>query len=230
MEHVVSHDRLFRFGEGTTGHQQFAIAHTKSPIASSSRSISIRSSIVTCRRCAVKEAQPLRSTAWTIRPYEGSFAVENSGGQRGDSGYIYTRAALLFDRARRVRRRKGSVTQLMTLSIPHDEISHHIPDLTDYVTENRLALERDLNRRGTNPSIDAVPSFRRLKTAGVGAGRTRYDHPGAADPRCAYLAWKRELRRLSSIVAESSLSELTRVKPDILIRHHHYQEDATDTL
>ena len=203
---------------------------------------------------------------------EVAAAREEIPGRRGYPGYMYTDLASLFERAGRVRGRKGSVTQLMILSMPDDDISHPIPDLTGYITEGQIVLSRDLNRRGINPPIDVLPSLSRLMNAGIGAGRTREDHPGVADQLYACFARGRELRQLSSIVGESALSvedrrylafaedfeqrfvgqsgqsrtlvetldrawellarfpaaELKRVKPDILARYHHYQEDTTD--
>ncbi|MEC5181008.1 V-type ATP synthase subunit B [Arthrobacter sp. CG_A4] len=204
---------------------------------------------------------------------EVAAAREEIPGRRGYPGYMYTDLASLFERAGRMRGRKGSVTQLMILSMPDDDISHPIPDLTGYITEGQIVLSRDLNRRGISPPIDVLPSLSRLMNAGIGAGRTREDHGAVADQLYACFARGRELRQLSSIVGEAALSvedrrflafaedfeqrfvgqsgvsrtlvetldrawellacfpaaELKRVRPDLLERYHHYQEEQAKT-
>ena len=138
---------------------------------------------------------------------EVAAAREEIPGRRGYPGYMYTDLASLFERAGRVRGRRGSVTQLMILSMPDDDISHPIPDLTGYITEGQIVLSRDLHRRGISPPIDVLPSLSRLMNAGIGAGRTREDHSAVADQLYACFARGRELRQLCSIVGESALSE-----------------------
>ncbi|MCY7286760.1 MAG: V-type ATP synthase subunit B, partial [Cryobacterium sp.] len=103
---------------------------------------------------------------------EISAAREELPGRRGYPGYMYTDLASIFERAGRVRGRPGSLTQLMILSMPDDDISHPVPDLTGYITEGQIVLSRDLDRAGVDPPIDALPSLSRLMNAGIGAGRT----------------------------------------------------------
>ena len=120
---------------------------------------------------------------------------------------MYTDLASLFERAGRVHGREGSVTQLMILSMPDDDISHPIPDLTGYITEGQIVLSRELDRRGVYPPIDVLPSLSRLMNAGIGEGKTRDDHRQVADQLYACFARGKELRRLVSIIGEQALSE-----------------------
>ena len=141
---------------------------------------------------------------------ELSAAREEIPGRRGYPGYMYTDLASLFERAGRIRGRSGSVTQLMILSMPDDDITHPIPDLTGYITEGQIVLSRELDRRGIVPPIDVLPSLSRLMNAGIGADKTREDHRAVADQLYAALARGRDLRRLVSIVGEAALSDTER--------------------
>ena len=138
---------------------------------------------------------------------EVAAAREEIPGRRGYPGYMYTDLASLYERAGRIRGRAGSVTQLPILSMPDDDVTHPIPDLTGYITEGQIVLSRELDRRGISPPIDALASLSRLMNAGIGEGRTRDDHRGVADQLYAFLARGRELRRLVSIVGEQALSD-----------------------
>ena len=141
---------------------------------------------------------------------ELSAAREEIPGRRGYPGYMYTDLASLFERAGRIRGQAGSVTQLMILSMPDDDITHPIPDLTGYITEGQIVLSRELERRGVNPPIDVLPSLSRLMNAGIGKGKTREDHRAVADQLYAALAGGRDLRRLVSIIGEGALSDRDR--------------------
>ncbi len=141
---------------------------------------------------------------------ELSAAREEIPGRRGYPGYMYTDLASLFERAGRIRGLPGSVTQLMILSMPDDDITHPIPDLTGYITEGQIVLSRELDRRGISPPIDVLPSLSRLMNAGIGKGKTREDHRPVADQLYAALARGRDLRRLVSIIGEAALSEQDR--------------------
>jgi V/A-type H+-transporting ATPase subunit B len=134
-------------------------------------------------------------------------AREEIPGRRGYPGYMYTDLASLFERAGRIRGLPGSVTQLMILSMPDDDITHPIPDLTGYITEGQIVLSRELDRLGVNPPIDVLPSLSRLMNAGIGSGKTRDDHRAVADQLYAALARGRDLRRLVSIIGEAALSD-----------------------
>jgi len=134
-------------------------------------------------------------------------AREEIPGRRGYPGYMYTDLASLYERAGRIHGRNSSLTQLMIVSMPDDDITHPIPDLTGYITEGQIVLARDLHRRGVDPPVDVLPSLSRLMNSGVGEGRTREDHRPVADQLFALVARGREVRQLSAIVGEAGLSD-----------------------
>lgn len=134
-------------------------------------------------------------------------AREEIPGRRGYPGYMYTDLATIYERAGRIKGRAGSVTQLPILTMPDDDITHPIPDLTGYITEGQIVLSRDLHRKGIYPPIDVLPSLSRLMNLGIGEGKTRADHRGVADQLYAFYAQGRDLRRLAAIVGEEGLTE-----------------------
>jgi V/A-type H+/Na+-transporting ATPase subunit B len=138
---------------------------------------------------------------------EAAAARDEVPGRRGYPGYMYSDLASLFERAGRIRGRPGSVTQIPILSMPDDDVTHPIPDVTGYITEGQIVLSRELDRRGITPPIDVLPSLSRLMNAGIGDGSTREDHRGVADQISAFLGRGRELRNLISIVGEQALSD-----------------------
>jgi V/A-type H+-transporting ATPase subunit B len=137
---------------------------------------------------------------------EVAAAREEVPGRRGYPGYMYSDLASLYERAGRIRGKAGSVTQLVILTMPDDDITHPIPDLTGYITEGQIVLSRDLHRKGLYPPIDVLPSLSRLMNAGIGAGKTRADHRAVADQLYALYAQGRDLRRLVAIIGEAALS------------------------
>ncbi|MDT8307161.1 MAG: V-type ATP synthase subunit B [Anaerolineae bacterium] len=137
---------------------------------------------------------------------EISAASEEVPGRRAYPGYMYSDLASLYERAGRLRGNPGSVTQLIILTMPDDEITHPIPDLTGYITEGQIVLSRDLHRKGVYPPVDVLPSLSRLMNAGIGAGKTRADHRALADQLYALYAEGRDLRRLVAIIGEAALS------------------------
>lgn len=141
---------------------------------------------------------------------EVSTAREEVPGRRGYPGYMYTDLATIYERAGRLKGRKGSITQLVILTMPDDDITHPIPDLTGYITEGQIVLSRQLHRRGIYPPIDVLPCLSRLMNLGIGPGKTREDHRNVADQLYAAYAKGRDLRRLVSIIGEEALSELDR--------------------
>lgn len=141
---------------------------------------------------------------------EISTAREEVPGRRGYPGYMYTDLATIYERAGRIKGNKGSITQLIILTMPDDDITHPIPDLTGYITEGQLVLSRQLHRRGLFPPHDVLPSLSRLMNLGIGEGKTRGDHRGVADQLYAAYAQGRDLRRLVAIVGEEALSERDR--------------------
>jgi len=141
---------------------------------------------------------------------EVSTAREEVPGRRGYPGYMYTDLSTIYERAGRIKGKKGSVTQLPILSMPDDDITHPIPDLTGYITEGQIVLSRHLHRRGVFPPIDVLPCLSRLMNLGIGEGKTRDDHRGVANQLYAAYAQGRDLRRLVAIVGEEALSDTDR--------------------
>jgi V/A-type H+-transporting ATPase subunit B len=137
-------------------------------------------------------------------------AREEVPGRRGYPGYMYTDLATIYERAGKIHGRKGSITQLPILTMPADDITHPIPDLTGYITEGQTVATRDLQRRGVYPPIDVLLSLSRLMNQGIGKGRTREDHRGVTDQLFASYATGKDQRALSAIVGEDSLSAVDR--------------------
>lgn len=141
---------------------------------------------------------------------EVAAAREEVPGRRGYPGYMYTDLASLFERAGVVKDGRGSVTQLPVLTMPDDDITHPIPDLTGYITEGQVVLSRELHRRGVFPPIDVLPSLSRLMNAGIGTGRTVAEHRRWADQLYSLYARGREARLMVAIVGASGLSAADR--------------------
>lgn len=141
---------------------------------------------------------------------EISTAREEVPGRRGYPGYMYTDLASIYERAGRIKGKTGSITQIPILTMPDDDITHPVPDLTGYITEGQIVLSRDLFRRGADPPIDALPCLSRLMNLGIGPGKTREDHRNVADQLYASYAYGRDLRRLVAIVGEEALTDLDR--------------------
>jgi V/A-type H+/Na+-transporting ATPase subunit B len=142
---------------------------------------------------------------------EVAAARDEVPGRRGYPGYMYTDLATIYERAGRIHGRKGSITQIPILTMPADDITHPIPDLTGYITEGQTVASRDLQRRGVYPPIDVALSLSRLMNQGIGPGQTREDHRGVADQLFASYAIGRDQRALSAIVGEESLSATDRL-------------------
>ncbi|MGH9980598.1 MAG: V-type ATP synthase subunit B [Nitrososphaeraceae archaeon] len=138
---------------------------------------------------------------------EISAAREEVPGRRGYPGYMYTDLASIYERAGKIKGRKGSVTQIPILAMPADDITHPIPDLTGYITEGQIVLSRELNRLNIHPPVDVLTSLSRLMNQGIGNGRTREDHRNLADQLYATYAQGKDARALSAIVGEEALSE-----------------------
>jgi V/A-type H+-transporting ATPase subunit B len=141
---------------------------------------------------------------------EVAAAREEVPGRRGYPGYMYSDLASLYERAGRLHNNPGSVTQLILVSMPDDDITHPIPDLTGYITEGQIVLSRDMHQVGLYPPIDVLPSLSRLMNAAIGEGRTRADHRVVADQLYALYAEGCDLRRLVAIIGEAALSEQDR--------------------
>lgn len=164
---------------------------------------------------------------------EVATAREEIPGRRGYPGYMYTDLATLYERAGRLKRRKGSITQIPIVTMPDDDITHPIPDLTGYITEGQIVLSRELHRKGVYPPIDVLPSLSRLMNLGIGAGKTREDHREAADQLYAFYAQGRDLRRVAAIIGEEGLTEPDRMLlkfADDFERGYIHQGDTTRSI
>ncbi|MCP4129484.1 MAG: V-type ATP synthase subunit B [bacterium] len=126
--------------------------------------------------------------------------------RKGYPGYLYSDLASLYERAGRLKQKTGSITQIPILTMPSDDISHPVPDLTGYITEGQIVLERELFNKGVYPPIAGLPSLSRLMKDGIGEGRTRKDHAGVAAQLFACYAKVKRIRSLASIVGEEELS------------------------
>ena len=141
---------------------------------------------------------------------EVSAAREEVPGRRGYPGYMYTDLSTIYERAGRIKGRKGSITQLPILTMPDDDITHPIPDLTGYITEGQLVVSRDLHLKGIYPPLNVLPSLSRLMNAGIGPEKTREDHSGVANQLYSGYAEGMDLRDLVAVIGEEALSEKDR--------------------
>jgi len=141
---------------------------------------------------------------------EVSAARKEVPSRRGYPGYMYTDLATIYERAGRIKGNKGSITQMPIVTMPEDDITHPIPDLTGYITEGQIFLSRDLQRKNLYPCIDVLPSLSRLRDRGIGKGRTREDHADVSNQLYACYASGKEARDLAVILGEGALSESDR--------------------
>ncbi len=137
---------------------------------------------------------------------EVSAARKEVPGRRGYPGYLYTDLATMYERAGRIRGKQGSITQIPILTMPEDDKTHPIPDLTGYITEGQIILSRELYKKGVNPPIDVLPSLSRLKDKGIGENKTREDHADTMNQLFSAYAKGKECKELSAILGDSALS------------------------
>ena len=142
---------------------------------------------------------------------EISAARREVPGRRGYPGYLYTDLATMYERAGRIRGKNGSITQIPILTMPEDDKTHPIPDLTGYITEGQIIVSRQLFRKGIYPPIDVLPSLSRLRDKGIGKGKTREDHSDLANQLFAAYARGREAVELATILGEASLTDIDRI-------------------
>ncbi len=142
---------------------------------------------------------------------EISAARKEVPGRRGYPGYLYTDLASLYERAGRIRGKKGSITQLPILTMPEDDKTHPIPDLTGYITEGQIILSRELHHKGITPPIDVLPSLSRLKDKGIGEGKTRADHSGVMNQLFSAYARGKEAKDLAVILGDAALSDIDKL-------------------
>ena len=145
---------------------------------------------------------------------EVSTARKELPGRRGYPGYMYSDLASIYERAGRIRGQKGSVTMLPVLTMPEDDITHPIPDLTGYITEGQIVLSRELHQKGIFPPVDVLPSLSRLMQRGIGEGHTREDHREVSDFLYKSYARGRDLRRLEAIVGREGMTKKDMVMLD----------------
>ncbi len=142
---------------------------------------------------------------------EVSAARQEVPGRRGYPGYLYTDLSSIYERAGRIRGKKGSITQIPILTMPEDDKTHPIPDLTGYITEGQIVLSRAMHRRGIYPPVDVLQSLSRLKDKGIGEGKTREDHADLFNQLFAAYARGLEARELEVILGEAALSKMDRI-------------------
>jgi len=138
---------------------------------------------------------------------EISAARKEVPGRRGYPGYMYTDLATVYERAGRIKGRKGSITLVPVLTMPEDDKTHPVPDLTGYITEGQIILSRSLHRKAISPPVDALPSLSRLKDKGIGQGKTREDHADLYNQLYAAYASGKEAQELATIMGEAALSD-----------------------
>ncbi len=138
---------------------------------------------------------------------EVSAARKEVPGRRGYPGYLYTDLAGLYERAGRIKGKEGSITQIPILTMPEEDKTHPIPDLTGYITEGQIILNRELYRKGLTPPIDVLPSLSRLKDKGIGKGKTREDHANTMNQLFSAYAQGKQAKELAVILGESALSD-----------------------
>lgn len=142
---------------------------------------------------------------------EVSAARKEVPGRRGYPGYLYTDLASLYERAGRIRGKEGSITQIPILTMPEDDKTHPIPDLTGYITEGQIILSRELYKKGITPPIDVLPSLSRLKDKGIGEGKTREDHADTMNQLFAAYARGKECKELSAILGDAALTPIDKL-------------------
>ena len=175
---------------------------------------------ITTPRCALTAAEYLAfekgmdvlvimtdMTSYAEALREVSSAMEEIPGRKGYPGYLYSEFASLYERAGKIKNRKGSVTQIPILTMPNDDINHPVPDLTGYITEGQIVLDRTLDRQGVYPPVSVLASLSRLMKDGIGKGYTREDHQALSNQIYASYAKVSEARSLASVIGEEDLSD-----------------------
>ncbi|HHX20743.1 MAG TPA: V-type ATP synthase subunit B [Clostridiales bacterium] len=169
---------------------------------------------------------------------EVSAARKEVPGRRGYPGYLYTDLASMYERAGRVVGRKGSITQLPILTMPEDDITHPIPDLTGYITEGQIILSRELHRKGIQPPINVLPSLSRLKDKGIGEGKTRKDHAPTMNQLFAAYSRGKDAKELAVILGDAALTDVDKqyaafadaFEAEYVSQGYHADRSIEDTL
>jgi V/A-type H+-transporting ATPase subunit B len=139
---------------------------------------------------------------------EVSAARKEVPSRRGYPGYLYTDLSMIYERAGRIKGKSGSITQMPILTMPEDDKTHPIPDLTGYITEGQIMLSRPLHTEGIYPPVDVLPSLSRLKDRGIGEGKTREDHAGVMNQLYAAYARGRSAKEIAVVLGESALTPI----------------------
>ncbi len=161
---------------------------------------------------------------------EVSAARKEVPGRRGYPGYLYTDLATLYERAGRIKGKTGSITQIPILTMPEDDKTHPIPDLTGYITEGQIILSRELYKRGVNPPIDVLPSLSRLKDKGIGDGKTREDHADTMNQLFSAYAKGKESKELAAILGDAALTATDKLYAEFAEKFEkEYVSQGTDT-
>jgi V-type H+-transporting ATPase subunit B len=147
---------------------------------------------------------------------EISAAREEVPGRRGYPGYMYTDLSTIYERAGRVCGKNGSITQIPILTMPNDDITHPIPDLTGYITEGQIFIDRNLHNRQIYPPINVLPSLSRLMKSAIGEGFTRVDHPEVSNQLYAFYAIGKDTQSMKAVVGEEALTEEDRLYLEFL--------------
>ena len=155
-------------------------------------------------------------TAYCDALREVSAAREEVPGRRGYPGYMYTDLSTIYERAGRVEGRNGSITQIPILTMPNDDITHPIPDLTGYITEGQIFIDRQLHNRGIYPPINVLPSLSRLMKSAIGEGHTRKDHGDVSNQLYAKYAIGRDAASMKAVVGEEALSSEDKLSLEFL--------------
>jgi len=142
---------------------------------------------------------------------EVSAARKEVPGRRGYPGYLYTDLASMYERAGRIIGNAGSITMIPILSMPEDDVTHPIPDLTGYITEGQIILSRELNRKGITPPINVLPSLSRLKDKGIGKGKTREDHADTMNQLFSAYSRGKDAKELAVILGDAALSDVDKL-------------------
>jgi V/A-type H+-transporting ATPase subunit B len=158
--------------------------------------------------------------------------------RKGFPGYLYSDLASIYERAGMIEGRKGSITQIPILTMPNDDITHPIPDLTGYITEGQIVLDRSMYQRGIYPPVIVLPSLSRLMKDGIGEGFTREDHPSSANQLFASYAKVQEVRALASVIGEDELSDLDKkyiefgkaFEKEFITQHREENRDMDESL
>lgn len=169
---------------------------------------------------------------------EVSAARREVPGRRGYPGYLYTDLASMYERAGRVIGKKGSITQLPILTMPEDDITHPIPDLTGYITEGQIILNRELHRKGISPPINVLPSLSRLKDKGIGEGKTRADHAPTMNQLFAAYSRGKDAKELAVILGDAALTDVDKLyaafadafEEEYVSQGYQTDRSITDTL